>query len=316
MAFNKVDYIWMNGKMVNWDDAKIHVLSHVVHYGSSLFEGQRCYKTPKGPACFRHQDHVDRLWDSCKIYRMEIPFTKQQIFDAILELIAINKLEECYVRPVVYRGYNSLGVDPTPCPVDVAIAVWPWGKYLGPEALEKGVKACVSSWNRNAPNTTPMMAKSSANYMNGQLIKLEALSRGCVEGIALDVYGHVSEGSGENIFIVKNGVLITPPFSSSVLPGITRRTVIKLAEELGIKVIEEVIPREALYIADEVFFTGSAAEVTPIAEIDGIKIGPGYRGPITEKVQKALFDILEGRVEDRHGWLTYVNEHVGQKVPK
>ncbi|MBN1212235.1 MAG: branched-chain amino acid transaminase [candidate division Zixibacteria bacterium] len=316
MPFDKVKYIWMNGKMVNWDDAKIHVLSHVVHYGSSLFEGQRCYKTPKGPACFRHQDHVDRLWDSCKIYRMEIPFTKQQIFDAILELIAANKLEECYVRPVVYRGYNSLGVDPTPCPVDVAIAVWPWGKYLGPEALEKGVKACVSTWNRNAPNTTPMMAKSSANYMNGQLIKMEALARGCVEGIALDVYGHVSEGSGENIFIVKNGVLITPPFSSSVLPGITRRTVIKLADELGIKVIEEVVPREALYIADEVFFTGSAAEVTPIAEIDGIKIGPGHRGPITEKVQKALFDILEGRVEDRHGWLTFVNKHVGQQVSK
>ena len=314
MAFNKVDYIWMNGKMVNWDDAKIHVLSHVVHYGSSLFEGQRCYMTPKGPACFRHQDHVDRLWDSCKIYRMEIPFTKQQIFDAILELIAINKLETCYVRPVVYRGYNSLGVDPTPCPVEVAIAVWPWGKYLGPEALEKGVKVCVSTWNRNAPNTTPMMAKSSANYMNGQLIKMEALARGCAEGIALDVYGHVSEGSGENIFIVKNGVLITPPFSSSVLPGITRRTVIKLADDLGIKVIEEVIPREALYIADEVFFTGSAAEVTPIAEIDGIQIGPGHRGPVTEKVQTALFDILEGRAEDKYGWLTYVNEHVGQKV--
>jgi len=316
MPFEKVEYIWMNGKMVKWDDAKIHVLSHVVHYGSSLFEGQRCYKTPKGPACFRHQDHVDRLWDSCKIYRMEIPFTKQQVFDAILELIAINKLEECYVRPVVYRGYDSLGVDPSHCPVDVAIAVWPWGKYLGPEALEKGVKVCVSSWNRNAPNTTPMMAKSSANYMNGQLIKMEALARGCVEGIALDVFGHVSEGSGENIFIVKNGVLITPPFSSSVLPGITRRTVIKLADELGIKVMEEVIPREALYIADEVFFTGSAAEVTPIAEIDGIQIGPGHRGPITERIQTALFDILKGRVEDRHGWLTYVNEHVGKKVSK
>ncbi len=316
MPFKKVDYIWMNGKMVNWDDAKIHVLSHVVHYGSSLFEGQRCYKTPRGPACFRHQDHVDRLWDSCKIYRMEIPFTKQQIFDAILELIAINKLEECYVRPVVYRGYDSLGVDPTHCPVDVAIAVWPWGKYLGPEALVKGVKVCVSSWNRNAPNTTPMMAKSSANYMNGQLIKMEALARGCVEGIALDIFGHVSEGSGENVFIVKNGVLITPPFSSSVLPGITRRTVIKLADDLGIKVIEEVIPREALYIADEVFFTGSAAEVTPISEIDGIMIGTGQRGPITEKIQTALFDILEGRVADRHSWLTFVNEHVRQKVAK
>jgi len=316
MAFEKTEYIWMNGEMVKWDDAKIHVLSHVIHYGSSIFEGQRCYSTPKGPACFRHQEHVDRLYDSCKIYRMEIPFTKQQIFDAVLELIAANKLDSCYVRPIVYRGYNSLGVDPTPCPVDVTIATWPWGKYLGPEALEQGVKVCVSSWNRNAPNTTPMMAKSGANYMNGQLIKMEAIARGCVEGISLDVTGHVSEGSGENIFIVRNGVLVTPPFSASVLPGITRRSVIRLAEDLGIKVIEENIPREALYIADEVFFTGSAAEVTPISEIDGIKVGEGRRGPITEKVQTALFDILEGRVEDRYGWLTFVNEHAGQKVAK
>ncbi len=306
MAFNKVEYIWMNGKMIRWDDAKIHVLSHVVHYGSSIFEGQRCYKTSKGPACFRLMEHIDRLWDSCKIYRMVIPFTKQNVFDAILELVAINHLEECYIRPVVYRGYDSLGVDPGKCPIEIAIAAWPWGKYLGPEALEKGVKVCVSSWNRNAPNTTPMMAKAGANYMNGQLIKMEALARGCVEGIALDIFGNVSEGSGENIFIVRNGVLVTPPFSASILPGITRRSVIKLAEEMGIKIIEENIPREALYIADEVFFTGSAAEITPIAEIDGIVIGPGHRGPITEKLQKRYFDILEGRVADKYGWLTYV----------
>lgn len=306
MAFNKVEYVWMNGKMVKWDDAKIHVLSHVVHYGSSIFEGQRCYKTPKGPACFRLMEHIDRLWDSCKIYRMEIPFTKRQIFDSILELIAINKLEECYVRPVVYRGYDSLGVDPRGCPIDVAIACWVWGKYLGPEALENGVKVCVSSWNRNAPNTTPMMAKSGANYMNGQLIKMEAIARGCAEGIGLDIYGHVSEGSAQNIFIVSNGVLVTPPFSASILPGITRRSVIKLAEDMDIRVIEENIPREALYIADEVFFTGSAAEITPVAEIDGIKIGNGKRGVMTEKLQKRFFDILEGRAEDIYGWLTYV----------
>jgi branched-chain amino acid aminotransferase len=306
MAFNKVEYIWMNGKMVKWDDAKIHVLSHVVHYGSSIFEGERCYKTPKGPACFRLPEHIDRLWDSCKIYRMVIPFTKKQIFDAHLEIIAINKLEECYIRPVVYRGYDSLGVDPGKCPIDVTIAVWHWGKYLGPEAMEKGVKVCVSSWNRNAPNTTPMMAKAGANYMNGQLIKMEALARGCVEGIALDIFGNVSEGSGENIFIVRNGALVTPPFSASILPGITRRTVIHLAEELGIKVIEENIPREALYIADEVFFTGSAAEITPIAEIDGIQIGEGHRGPITKKLQTRFFEILEGRAPDIYNWLTYV----------
>lgn len=306
MPFNKVEYIWMNGQMVKWDEAKIHVLSHVVHYGSALFEGERCYKTDRGPACFRHAEHIDRLWNSCKIYRMEIPFSKEEISEAIFELIRVNRLEACYIRPIVYRGYDSLGVDPTPCPVEVTIAVWPWGKYLGPEALEKGVKVCVSTWNRNAPNTMPMMAKSGANYMSGQLIKTEALSRGCAEGIALDVHGYVSEGSGENIFIVQNEVLVTPPFSASVLPGITRRTIIKLAEDMGYKVIEENIPREALYLADEVFFTGSAAEVTPIAEIDGITIGPGRRGPVTEKLQTTFFDILEGRAEDKYNWLTYV----------
>ncbi|MBN2227006.1 MAG: branched-chain amino acid transaminase [candidate division Zixibacteria bacterium] len=309
MPFHKVDYIWMNGEMVKWDDAKIHVLSHVVHYGSSLFEGQRCYKTPKGPACFRHQDHVDRLWNSCKIYRMEIPFSRQEIFDAALNIVAINNLEECYIRPVVYRGYDSLGVDPSNCPVDVAIAAWPWGKYLGPEAMEKGVKVCVSSWRRNAPDTMPMMAKSGANYMGGQLIKLEAISRGYVEGIALDTFGHVSEGSGENIFIVYKGKLITPPFSASVLPGITRDTIMILAREMGIEVEEQNIPREMLYIADEVFFTGSAAEVSPISHIDDIRIGAGRRGPITEKLQKKLFDIVEGREEDTRGWLTYVPAH-------
>jgi branched-chain amino acid aminotransferase len=314
MPFNKVDYIWMNGKMVKWDDAKIHVLSHVVHYGSSLFEGARCYKTPQGPAIFRHQEHLDRLWNSAKIYRMKIPYTKEQLSEAIFELIQINNLEACYIRPVVYRGYDSLGVDPRPCPVDVTIAVWPWGKYLGPEAMEKGVKVCISSWHRNAPNTTPMMAKAGANYMSGQLIKMEALSRGYAEGIALDVHGYVSEGSGENIFMVSNGVLVTPPFSASVLPGITRRSIIQIARDMGYKVIEENIPREALYIADEIFFTGSAAEVTPIAEIDEIKIGSGVRGPITGELQKAFFDIVEGRSEDKYGWLTPVPKKASVKT--
>jgi len=305
MPFNKTEKIWMNSKLVNWDDAKIHVLSHVVHYGSALFEGARCYKTPQGPAIFRLKEHTDRLFNSCKIYRMQIPYTKDVINQAIIDLIKINKLDACYIRPIVYRGYEQLGVDPTGVPIDVAIAVWPWGKYLGPEALENGVEVGVSSWRRNAPCTMPAMAKSSANYMNSQLIRLEARAQGYVEGIALDVYGHVSEGSGENIFIVRDGAIITPPFGSSILPGITRNTIIKLSEELGLKVIEEQIPREALYIADEVFFTGSAAEITPISKIDGIQIGSGKRGPITEKLQKAFFAIFEDSC-NKYGWLTYV----------
>jgi len=306
MPFEKVKKIWMNGKLVNWDDAKIHVLSHVIHYGSSLFEGERCYKTKKGPAIFRLQAHTDRLFNSCKIYRMKIPYTKEEINQAIIDLIKINKLDECYIRPVVYRGYEQLGVDPTGCPIDVCIAVWRWGKYLGPEALEKGVPVCVSSWNRMAPNTMPDMAKSGANYMNAQLIKLEAKEHGYVEGIALDVYGFVSEGSGENVFIVRDGALITPSFSSSILPGIVRNTVMTLAHEMGIKVIEESIPREALYIADEVFFTGSAAEITPISSIDKIPVGTGTRGPIAKKLQDRFFEIVSGQGEDKYGWLTYV----------
>lgn len=306
MPFEKVEKIWMNGKLVNWDDAKIHVLSHVIHYGSSLFEGARCYKTKNGPAIFRLQAHTDRLFNSCKIYRMKIPYSKDEINRAIIDLIKVNKLDQCYIRPVIYRGYEQLGVDPTGCPVDVCIAVWRWGKYLGPEALEKGVPVCVSSWNRMAPNTMPAMAKSGANYMNAQLIKLEAKDHGYVEGIALDVYGYVSEGSGENVFIVRDGALITPSFSSSILPGITRNTVITLAHEMGLKVIEESIPREALYIADEVFFTGSAAEITPISSIDKVPVGTGTRGPITKKLQDRFFEIVSGQAEDKYDWLTYV----------
>ncbi|MGB2770196.1 MAG: branched-chain amino acid transaminase [Candidatus Zixiibacteriota bacterium] len=306
MPIDKVEKIWMNGKLINWDDAKIHVLSHVVHYGSSLFEGARCYKTRKGPAIFRLKAHTDRLFNSCKIYRMEIPYTKEEINQAIIDLIKTNGLDGCYIRPVVYRGYEQLGVDPTGCPVDVCIAVWRWGAYLGPEALENGVPVCISSWNRMAPNTMPVMAKSGANYMNAQLIKLEAKEHGYVEGIALDVFGFVSEGSGENVFIVKDSTLITPPFSSSILPGITRNTVILLALDMGIKVIEQTIPREALYIADEVFFTGSAAEITPINSIDKVKVGDGKRGPITKKLQEKFFAIVGGEEEDKHNWLTYV----------
>lgn len=303
------EYIWMNGKLVRWDDAKIHICSHVIHYGSSVFEGMRVYKTAKGSAAFRMRDHSQRLFNSAKIYRMKIPFTVDQIDEAILNTIGANGLEECYVRPVVYRGFGTLGVDPSSCPVDVAIATWPWGKYLGEDAMENGVSVCFSSWNRIAPNTMPAMAKAGANYMNSQLIKMEAISHGYAEGIALDVSGNVSEGSAENIFLVRRGALITPTFSASILPGITRSSVIRLAEDMGIKVIEQNVPREALYLADEVFFTGSAAEITPISKIDNIVIGEGKAGPITKKLQTAFFDVVSGRAEDKYGWLTPVPKY-------
>ena len=302
----KADKIWFNGELVNWDDAKIHVLSHVVHYGSSVFEGMRCYETKTGPACFRLRDHVNRLFDSAKIYRMEIPYTREELAEGILETIRANGLRSCYVRPIVFRGYGELGVNPVPCPVEVVVAVWEWGKYLGQEALEKGVSVRVASWNRPAPNTMPSLAKVGANYMNSQLIKMEALADGYVEGIALDSQGYVSEGSGENLFLVKNGQVYTPDTGSSILPGITRHSVIVLTRELGYSMAQRPIPRESLYIADEVFFTGSAAEITPIAEIDHIKIAEGGRGKVTKALQDAFFAITSGELEDRHGWLTHV----------
>ncbi|MSS70383.1 MAG: branched-chain amino acid transaminase [Candidatus Latescibacteria bacterium] len=301
--------IWFNGKLINWDDAKIHVLSHVVHYGSSVFEGMRCYDTKRGPACFRLAEHVNRLFDSAKIYRMALPFPKAEVTSAILETIRANGFRGCYVRPIALRGYGGYGklsVNPADCPVDVVIAVWEWGKYLGPEALEKGVSVCTSSWNRMAPNTLPSLAKAGGNYMNAQLIKMEALSDGYAEGIALDPQGYVSEGSGENIFLVKNGVIYTPSSGHSILPGITRHSVITLARDLGLRVEQRSIPRESLYIADEVFFTGSAAEVTPISAIDHIPVGEGACGPITKQIQEAFFGIVSGEHEDRHGWLTFV----------
>ena len=302
----KADKIWFNGELVNWDDAKIHVLSHVVHYGSSVFEGMRCYETKTGPACFRLRDHVNRLFDSAKIYRMELPYTREELAEGILETIRANGLRSCYVRPIVFRGYGELGVNPVPCPVEVVVAVWEWGKYLGQEALEKGVSVRVASWNRPAPNTMPSLAKVGANYMNSQLIKMEALADGYVEGIALDSQGYVSEGSGENLFLVKNGQVYTPDTGSSILPGITRHSVIVLTRELGYSMAQRPIPRESLYIADEVFFTGSAAEITPIAEIDHIKIAEGGRGKVTKALQDAFFAITSGELEDRHGWLTHV----------
>ena len=302
----KAEKIWFNGELVDWDDANIHVLSHVVHYGTSVFEGMRCYDTKQGAACFRLADHVNRIFDSAKIYRMPIPYTKERFSDAILETIRANRFKACYVRPIIFRGYGSLGVDPTPCSVDVVVAVWEWGAYLGEEALEKGASVRFASWNRLAPNTMPALAKVGANYMNSQLIRMEAQADGYDEGIALDTQGYVSEASGENIFMVKNGAIYTPSTGSSILPGITRHSAITLAREMGYSVTQRPIPREALYIADEVFFTGSAAEITPIAQIDRIEIGCGTRGPITKALQDAFFAITTGEAEDRHGWLTYV----------
>jgi branched-chain amino acid aminotransferase len=314
MSFPKSDKIWMNGKFVPWDAATIHVGSHVIHYGSAVFEGVRCYSTPEGPAVFRLDAHTERLYNSAKIYRMDVPIASDEFSAAVLETIAVNRMEACYIRPIIYRGYGQLGVNPFPCPVDMAIMVWDWGKYLGTEALEKGVDVCVSSWARIAPNTLPAMAKSAANYMNSQLIKMEAVKLGYAEGIALDTDGHVSEGSGENIFLVKKGTLITPPVVSSVLPGITRDSVIALARRLGIPVVQERVPREMLYLADEVFFTGTAAELTPIRSIDKIVVGSGARGPITEALQRAFFDVVECRVPDEFSWLTFVPGAEAQKA--
>jgi branched-chain amino acid aminotransferase len=304
--FNEDGKVWMNGRLVPWKDAKIHIASHVIHYGSSLFEGFRAYETPKGTAIFRLQSHTKRLYNSCKMYRMEVPYSMDEFNQAVVETIKANGLKSCYIRPIIYRGYHALGVDPFPNPVDCSILVWNWGKYLGEEALENGVDVCVSSWWRIAPNTFPALAKSGANYMNSQLIKMEALLDGYSEGIALNIRGHISEGSGENIFLVYNGAVFTPPLSSSVLPGITRESVITLIGEAGMRLVEETIPREMLYIADEVFFTGSAAEVTPIRSIDKITIGSGRRGPVVKKIQDLFFAYVNGEREDTYNWLTYL----------
>jgi branched-chain amino acid aminotransferase len=306
MAFAGTGKIWMNGTLVEWKDATLHVASHVVHYGSGVFEGARCYATPKGSACFRLDAHMRRLQNSAKIYRMEYPLDLAGWETAVLETIRANAMKACYIRPIVYRGYETLGVNPLTCPVDAAILLWEWGAYLGQEALEQGVDAKISSWSRMAPNTLPAMAKSSANYANSALIKMEALADGYAEGIALDVYGNVSEGSGQNIFIVRDGAIVTPPVGSSILAGITRDSVITLAHDLGYTVTEAIVPREALYIADECFFVGTAAEVTPVRSIDKITIGAGRRGPVTEALQRAFFDVINGVVPDTHKWLTYV----------
>ncbi len=304
MAIQKTEKIWHNGRFIAWDDATLHVMSHVVHYGSSLFEGIRCYAPPSGPAIFRAPEHMQRLIDSAKIYRIEVPFTRDELVNAMVELVAVNKAWPCYIRPIVLRGYGDAGVNPFPVPIEVYMANYPWGKYLGKP--DEGVDVCVSSWTRIAPNTLPAMAKAGANYMNSQLIKMEAITNGYVEGIALDVNGFVSEGSGENLFLVRNGKLITAPLGNSVLPGITRDSILQIAKDLDIPIVEQMIPREMLYISDEIFFTGTAAEVTPIRSVDKIKIADGHVGPITKAIQKEFFGIVEGRVPDRHNWFTPV----------
>ena len=306
MAIQATEKIWHNGKMIPWKDAQIHVMSHVINYGSSVFEGIRCYAPSGGPAIFRLREHMQRLMDSAKIYRIEIDYSLDQLCAAALKLISENGIWPCYLRPIVMRGYGEAGVNPFNSPTEVYMTNYPWGKYLGNGNVSDGVDACVSSWSRIAPNTMPAMSKAGANYMNSQLIKMEAIVNGYVEGIALDVNGYVSEASGANIFIVRKGKLLTPPLGNSVLPGITRECVITLGEDIGLPVVEQMIPREMLYLADEVFFCGTASEITPIRSIDKINISKGVTGPVTLALQREFFGIVNGTAPDRHNWFTPV----------
>ncbi len=311
--------VWRNGEFINWEDARVHVMTHAIHYGSSVFEGIRAYNTERGSAVFRLTEHIQRLLNSAKVYRMDVTPTREELCQATAELVRDGGMDECYIRPVIFRGLNedkpAFGVNPFPNPVNCYIAAWDWGKYLGDEALEKGVEVCISSWTRTPSNSLPAVAKAGANYMNSQLIKMEAILNGFSEGIALDDRGYISEGSGENIFLVNNGKLLTPPLGASILPGITRDTVIKIARELGIEVEETNIQRAALYLTDELFFTGTAAEITPISKVDRITVGSGKRGEITKKLQDEFFAIIHGErpAPDNAPWLTYVNEQGDKK---
>ena len=311
MPVQKTDKIWHNGEWILWDDAKLHVLTHALSYGSAVFEGIRCYKTPQGPAIFRLREHMQRLINSGRIYRMEVPYSLDDLCNVACELVRVNKVGACYVKPIALRGYGEVGVNPLSSPIELYMACWEWGAYLGPDALSKGVDVCVSSWTRIAPNTLPAMSKAAANYMNSQLIRMEASLNGFAEGIALDSNGQVSEGSGMNIFLVHDGRLVTPPLAASILPGITRDSIVKLAEDLKIPVQESIIPREMLYLADEAFFTGTAVEVTPIRSIDKITVGKGVAGPVTRRIQEEFFAVTSGRSPDTRNWLTPVNAPVG-----
>jgi branched-chain amino acid aminotransferase len=302
----ETQWIWRDGSFIKWQDAQIHVLAHSVQFGSAVFEGIRCYATPKGPAVFRLREHLKRMMNSCKIYRMEPTWTIDQIVEATRELVRKNEIQSCYIRPMVIRGYGAAGMVPFDSPIETYLPCWPWGAYLGDEALEKGVDACIASWNRVAPNTIPAAAKIAGNYLSGQLIKMEALRNGYDEALALGPDGMLSEGSGQNVFVVDGGVLYTPPIDGTLLPGITRDTVITLAREAGIQVVVQEMPRESLYTSDEVFVCGTASELTPIKSVDRLPVGDGKVGPITRKLQKRFLDIVNGRVDDPFGWMTYV----------
>lgn len=299
--------IWVDGKFVPWNDAKVHVLSHTLHYGTGVFEGIRCYKTDSGPAVFRLKEHVDRLFGSMHILQMECTFTREQVFDAILETIRVNKIDACYIRPLAFIGYGAMGVFPKENPVNVIVAVWPWGSYLGDEGMKNGIRVKISSFCRPHINATMVRAKTVANYANSLLAKREALKDGYDEAVLLDTDGYVAEGSGENIFMVRNGVIKTPPLTA-ILEGITRDTVIRLAAEQGYRLVEERFTRDEFYLADEAFFTGTAAEITPIREADNRRIGSGKPGPVTQKIQAAFFDIVHGRDKKHASWLTPVTK--------
>ncbi len=300
------DWIWRNGDFVAWRDANVHVLAHSMQFGSSAFEGIRCYDTPRGPAIFRLEDHLQRLLNSCKIYRMEVPYGVDELVAACCELVERNTLKACYLRPMVIRGFGAAGMVPFDSPVEVYLPCWPWGTYLGEGALENGVDACVSSWHRMAPNTVPSMAKVAGNYLGGQLIKMEALMNGFDEAIALGPDGMVSEGSGQNVFVVQKNIVFTTPANGTLLPGLTRDSIITLAREAGLEVREQPLQREVLYTADEIFLTGTASEVTPVRSVDRLQVGSGRAGDVTKQLQRTFLDLVHGKADDSHGWLTFV----------
>jgi branched-chain amino acid aminotransferase len=303
----QVDLIWLNGELVAWEDAKVHVLTHGLHYGTSVFEGERAYATPQGPAIFRHQDHLARLLASAKLYYMPVPYTLEQLRSATHELIAANGMSECYIRPIVFRGYGQMGLNPLDCEVSVSIAVWPWGAYLGEQAAVEGVRAKVASWRRISSDSLIPHSKASGQYLNSVLAKIEATKAGYQESILLDSHGYVSEGTGENIFVVRDGRIITPPQTAGILDGISRRSIITIAGDLGYEIVERDLARAELYLADEVFLSGTAAELVPVCEVDDQVVGSGARGEVTAAVQGVFFDALHGRSERYREWLDVVN---------
>jgi branched-chain amino acid aminotransferase len=303
---NPTEWIWRDGEFIAWQDANVHVLAHSMQFGSSAFEGVRCYSTPRGPAIFRLEDHLQRLLNSCKIYRMDVPYTVDELVAANCELVDKNGLDACYLRPMVIRGYGAAGMVPFDSPVEVFLPCWPWGAYLGDAAMENGADACVSSWHRMAPNTTPSMAKMAGNYLGGQLVKMEALANGYDEAIALGPDGLISEGSGQNVFVVQRGVIFTTSTNGTLLPGITRDSIITLARDAGFDVREQPLQREMLYTADEIFLTGTASEVTPVRSVDKIKVGTGKVGEVTKMLQRMFLDVVQGKSEDKYHWLCHV----------